>query len=299
MKDYYKILHISPTASPEEIETAYKRLSEEYKPQEHYPEGSYAVRYYKEVQEAYKVLSDPVKRSTYTKELEANRDNVEDLEKRQREEGFGDVLKLLLNDTNAKSKRTKGTKRKIAAKSKKGASLTTPLLIVVAAIALLTLGIFFLLNTDSEKTAPSTKSTADTEVADNTEKKSLLEESLYGAGEENYRSESEDLESGPYELDETISEEMASYSLQDCFKLLANDKVAFEKKEDAIARALQFFARNDVNVVVLGKNNVQIRRETAEDYLFILMLQGYTIDVVHAEKDDSGKITQLSVREML
>lgn len=298
MKDYYKILHVAPDASQEEIVEAHQRLSEEYKPQDHYPEGSYAVRYYKEVQEAYKILSDPLSRSAYNKELAANRDNIEDLEKRQREEGFGDVLKLLLNDPKAKSKKKGIAKKKVSTRQGTSSNSKKTMLILVVIIVLLTLGIVLLLNFNQEKTVADVE--VDTEkVTETTEKKSLLEESLYGTGEENYPLENESSDSGPYELDERVSEEMASYSLQDCFQLLSNDKAAFEKKEDAIARALQFFSGNDANVVVLSKNNVQIRRETVEDYLFILMLQGYAIDVVHTEKDESGKITQLSVKEIL
>lgn len=298
MKDYYKILHVTPNASSEEIAAAYKRLSEEYKPQEHYPKGSYAIRYYKDIQEAYKILSDPIKRSTYTQELAANRDNIEDLEKKQREEGFGDVLKLLLNDPKAKPKRKKSPHRKPSSRNGQSSNLNKPMLIVVVVIVLLALGIVSLLNLDKEKiVAPIEVQTKET--SGNVEKKSLLEESLYGSGEEGYKDEDKASESSPYELEDKVSEEMASYSLQDCFQLLSNDDETFEKKEDAIARALQFFSGNNANVIVLSNNDIQIRRETVEDYLFILMLQGYTIDVVHAEKDKSGKITQLSVKEIL
>lgn len=302
MKDYYKILHLTPEASDEEIEKAYRQLSEEYKPQEHYPENSYHVRYYKEIQEAFQVLSDPVRRRTYTQELMENQDKIEDLERKQREEGFGDVLKLLLNDpkTNQKAKPKRTTKR-IASKSSGDSSIKKPMIIIILVIVLLSIGIFAVLNLDEDAVIPEPyKEAALDEPIEEKDTRSLLEDDLFGSGEKDYDPHNEEEETkDPYVLDEEVSKEMAAYSLQDCFQLLSKEQGSFEKKEDAIARALQFFSGNNANVLVLGKNDVQIRRETIEDYLFILMLQGYDIEVVNTEKDKNGKITQLSVREIL
>ena len=301
MKDYYKILHIAPNASDEEIEKAHKQLSDEYQPQEHYPEESFTVRYYKEVQEAYKVLSNPIERKAYDRELEANREQIEDFEKRQREEGFGDVLKLLLNDPKSapakKQKRLTSSKtigRKTAKKS-----VNKPMIAIVIAIVLLSIAIGFLLfNSNSSSTPEATDLASNANVpVSETESKSLLRDNLYGTTEEDIV-EMDNVES-PYELNQEVSEEMASLSLEECFSLLSNERTSFEKKEDAIARALQFFEGNNTNVIVLSRNNVQIRRETIEDYLFILMLQGYTVEIVNAEKNQAGEITQLSVKELL
>lgn len=303
MKDYYKILHIAPDASEEEIEKAHRQLSDEYRPQEHYPEGSFTVRYYKEVQEAYEILSDPVRRKTYDKELEANKGHIEDFEKRQREEGFGDMLKLLLNDPKSPQtrKQKKPSKNKSISSKKPSQTANKPMIFIIIAIVFLSLAIIFLLinnNSESAGVAEGTNIEPNTETSTKeTESKSLLRDNLYGT-EEDPSAEKDNTES-PYELDREVSEEMASFTLDDCFDLLSNDKTSFEKKEDAIARALQFFSGNNANVIVLSKNNVQIRRETIEDYLFILMLQGYTIDIVHTEKNQEGKITQLSVKELL
>lgn len=301
MKDYYKILHIAPDASDEEIEKAHKQLSVEYHPQEHYPEGSFTVRYYKEVQEAYNVLSDPIKRKAYDRELEANREQIEDFEKRQREEGFGDVLKLLLSDPKApqqkSQKKLTTNKRSSSVPSSKGANM--PMIFIIVAIVLLSAAIIFLVfnNNSADPTGDNGLATTIVDPAPEAESKSLLRDNLYGASEEE-ATENKPAES-PYELNREVSEEMASLSLEGCFQLLANERTSFEKKEDAIARALQFFEGNNSNVIVLSRNNIQIRRETIEDYLFILMLQGYSIEVVNAERNQAGKITQLSVKELL
>lgn len=64
MKDYYKILEISEEASAEVIHMAYKALVRKYHPDE-VEKGSASEEKIKEVNEAYKILSDPVKRRQY------------------------------------------------------------------------------------------------------------------------------------------------------------------------------------------------------------------------------------------
>ena len=64
-KDYYKILNVSKTASSGEIKKAYKKLSLEYHPDKN--KDPKANEIFMNVAEAYEVLSDPEKRSTYDK----------------------------------------------------------------------------------------------------------------------------------------------------------------------------------------------------------------------------------------
>ncbi len=64
MKDYYKILGISPDATEEEIKRAYRRLALRYHPDRN-PEDPHAEERFKEITEAYGVLIDPLKRAEF------------------------------------------------------------------------------------------------------------------------------------------------------------------------------------------------------------------------------------------
>ena len=63
-KDYYKILGVSKSASPEEIKKAYRKLARKYHPDLNQGD-SQAEQRFKEVNEAQEVLSDPEKRAKY------------------------------------------------------------------------------------------------------------------------------------------------------------------------------------------------------------------------------------------
>ncbi len=60
-KDYYTILGIPRTASEEEIKKAFRKLAHEYHPDK--KTGN--EEKFKEINEAYQILSDPKKRSNY------------------------------------------------------------------------------------------------------------------------------------------------------------------------------------------------------------------------------------------
>ncbi len=70
MKDYYRILGVDRKASKEEISKAYKRLVRKYHPDLN-PGDKEAEEKFKEINEAYDVLSDPKKRKEYDAMLEA------------------------------------------------------------------------------------------------------------------------------------------------------------------------------------------------------------------------------------
>ena len=62
-RDYYEVLGISKSASKDEIKKAYRKLAKKYHPDVNKEED--ATEKFKEVQEAYEVLSDDQKRAQY------------------------------------------------------------------------------------------------------------------------------------------------------------------------------------------------------------------------------------------
>ncbi len=62
-RDYYEILNVPPDATQEEIHRAYRRLAREYHPD--VSKDPQAEEKFKEINEAYQVLSDPQKRAEY------------------------------------------------------------------------------------------------------------------------------------------------------------------------------------------------------------------------------------------
>jgi len=62
-RDYYEVLGVSRTATAEELRRAYRRLAREYHPDVNKSPG--ADEKFKEINEAYEVLSDPERRAAY------------------------------------------------------------------------------------------------------------------------------------------------------------------------------------------------------------------------------------------
>jgi curved DNA-binding protein len=63
-KDYYKTLGVDRKASEEDIKRAYRKLALQYHPDRN-PGDTKAEEHFKEINEAYQVLSDPAKRARY------------------------------------------------------------------------------------------------------------------------------------------------------------------------------------------------------------------------------------------
>jgi len=74
-EDYYKILGIARTASEVEIKKSYRRLAMKYHPDRNKDNSAEAEIKFKEIKEAYEVLSDPKKRSAYDQFGHAGVDN--------------------------------------------------------------------------------------------------------------------------------------------------------------------------------------------------------------------------------
>ena len=62
-RDYYEVLGVSKNATPDEIKKAYRKLAMKYHPDVNKDPG--AEDKFKEINEAYEVLSDEQKRQTY------------------------------------------------------------------------------------------------------------------------------------------------------------------------------------------------------------------------------------------
>lgn len=63
-RDYYEVLGVSKSASDDELKKAYRSLAKKYHPDLH-PDDKEAEAHFKEVNEAYEVLSDKDKRAKY------------------------------------------------------------------------------------------------------------------------------------------------------------------------------------------------------------------------------------------
>ncbi len=64
MKDYYEILGVQKNATDEEIKKAYRKLAIQYHPDKN-PGDTVAEAKFKEINDAYQILSDPSKRRNY------------------------------------------------------------------------------------------------------------------------------------------------------------------------------------------------------------------------------------------
>ncbi len=133
-RDYYEILGVSRNASQKEIEEAYRRLAVQYHPDRYPPEKKAEAREkFKEISEAYAVLSDPNKRRQYDMYGHAGIDSAYtpedifsgvDFSSIFRDIGFGrDIFEDLFSDFFGVRQERKGPRR--------GADIEVPLTITL------------------------------------------------------------------------------------------------------------------------------------------------------------------------
>ena len=86
-KDYYKILGLeSNKATPEEIKAAYREQAKKYHPDIN-SENNFSEERFKDINEAYKVLSNPTTKRKYDRMWNSNIGKKKKFEESKREEG--------------------------------------------------------------------------------------------------------------------------------------------------------------------------------------------------------------------
>ncbi|MFN8525017.1 MAG: DnaJ domain-containing protein [Chloroflexota bacterium] len=63
-RDYYRILDVEPSATPEQVRSAFRRAAMEHHPDRN-PGDPEAAQRFRTVVEAYQVLGDPIRRAAY------------------------------------------------------------------------------------------------------------------------------------------------------------------------------------------------------------------------------------------
>lgn len=76
MVDYYKILELQKSASQDDIRKSYHRLALKWHPDKNLTNKEEAENKFKAVTEAYKILSDPQKRSRYDRSVKESRSHI-------------------------------------------------------------------------------------------------------------------------------------------------------------------------------------------------------------------------------
>ena len=95
-EDFYKLLSVNKNASDAEIKKSYRRLAMKYHPDRNTDNPDTAEKKFKEIKEAYEILSDPKKRSAYDQFGHAGVDSS--MGGQGSAEGFGDIFGDVFGD---------------------------------------------------------------------------------------------------------------------------------------------------------------------------------------------------------
>ena len=124
-KDYYKILDLEDNkATPEEIKTAYREQAKKFHPDIN-TENNFSEERFKDINEAYKVLSNPASKRKYDRMWNSNVGKKKKFEESKREEGsiFSNFFNMFFGEQeNIKESKSRKKKEKIA---KKGENVDT------------------------------------------------------------------------------------------------------------------------------------------------------------------------------
>lgn len=117
-KDYYKILGLENSkATPNEIKMAYREQAKKYHPDIN-SQQSFSEERFKDINEAYKILSNPSSRRKYDRSWNSNIGKKQKNQEVKREEGsiFSNFLNMFLGEKILENKETNKRKDKVAIK---------------------------------------------------------------------------------------------------------------------------------------------------------------------------------------
>ena len=118
-KDYYKILGLEDNkATPEEIKTAYREQAKKFHPDIN-TENDFSEERFKDINEAYKVLSTPASKRKYDRMWNSNVGKKKKFEESKREEGsiFSNFFNMFFGEqTERKEEKQRKRKEKVAIK---------------------------------------------------------------------------------------------------------------------------------------------------------------------------------------
>jgi len=112
-RDFYEVLGVARTATPDELKKAYRRLAMEYHPDRNQAEA--AAEQFKEINRAYEVLSNPETRARFDRFGHAGVDGASGgpggFEGFQNFEGFGDIFDAFFGGAARGGRRRRGPAR--------------------------------------------------------------------------------------------------------------------------------------------------------------------------------------------